>query len=165
MLSIGGWFLWDIILSATYKTPHTIYYVRNTFLHLFGPSWNWWLALILILLSTMTFELAVKSLFASFFTTDEDVFRVLEKDPEVKRRLEEASANELQNGWDRTTNKERDEQKKVEEAVRKVKEREEQRREREVEGMLRDRARTGSVVDGGDVDRVLSRGFGDVRAT
>ena len=115
---------------------------------------------------TIVFELGVRSLLAAYFTTDEDIFRMLEKDPDVKRRFEEASANELQQSWDRKTNKQRDQQLKVRETVEKVRRMEEDRREREVKDILenRDREPGEGVVDGGEVDRVLSRGFGNVRA-
>ncbi len=108
----------------------------------------------------------MRSFLAAYFTTDEDIFRMLEKDPDVKRRFEEASANELQHGWDRKTNKERDQQLKMRETVEKVQKMEEERREKEVKAMLENRDRdrdTAEGVDGGEVDRVLSRGFGDVR--
>jgi phospholipid-translocating ATPase len=115
----------------------------------------------------MTFEFATMSLRAAYLTTDEDVFQALEKDPEVKRRFEEASANELQMGWDR---KKKDEEEMVRGVVEKVVEREQERREREVGEMLRNRGREEegdlSVVggkDGGDINKVLSRGFGDVK--
>ncbi|KAH8722454.1 hypothetical protein GQ44DRAFT_622463 [Phaeosphaeriaceae sp. PMI808] len=161
--SVGGWFLWNIILSSLYKKPSTIYYVRNAFLRGFGATLSWWLCLIIILLSTLTFELGVLSLRAAYFTTDEDIFQALEKDPLVKRRFEEAAATELQAGWDRATNKEKDEEMKVREAVEKVKERERERREREVGDMLRERVEGRTEHDGGDIDRVLSRGFGNVK--
>jgi phospholipid-translocating ATPase len=138
--------------------------VRDTFLRGFGASLTWWLCLIVILLSTIIFEFGIQSLRAAYLTTDEDVFQALEKDPEVKRRFEEASANELQQGWDRKTNKEKDEEERVRETVEKVLERDQERREREVKDLLRKRG-DGEVRedDGGDVDRVLSRGFGNVR--
>jgi phospholipid-translocating ATPase len=96
------------------------------------------------------------------------VFQALEKDPDVKRRFEEAAAGELQQGWDRKTNKAKDEEERVREVVEKVMERDQERREREVGELLRKRGHgegrdEGVLMDGGDVNKVLSRGFGDVR--
>ena len=162
--SVGGWFLWNILLSVSYNPFNKIYYVRGTFLHGFGATFSWWLCLLIILSSALVFELGVQSLLATYFTTDEDVFRILEKDPDVKRRLEEASATELQQGWDRKTNKERDQLLRVEETVDKVMRMEQARREKEVKTLLENRrSEGGDGVDGGEADRVLSRGFGDVR--
>ncbi|KAF2466168.1 phospholipid-translocating P-type ATPase [Lindgomyces ingoldianus] len=119
-LSIGGWFLWNIILSTTYKPTSKIYYVRNTFFASFGRSLGWWLALILILSSAVVFELGVASLRASFFTTEEDVFVALEKDECVKRRFEEAAAGELQAGWEERWDGKNKKKREQEEKVKKV---------------------------------------------
>ena len=172
--SVGGWFLWNIILSATYNPKSTIYYVRDTFLRGFGASLTWWLCLIIILLAVIVFELGTKAVLAAFFPTDEDHFQVLEKDPDVKRRFEEASAEELQQGWDRKTNKHRDEEEKVREVVEGLQKREEERRENEVKDLLKGRVevletdsspeRSGQAAAGpADVDGALSKGFGKVR--
>ncbi|CAN9304202.1 unnamed protein product [Alternaria alternata] len=166
ILSIGGWFLWNIILSSLYNPENKIYYVRDTFLRGFGASWSWWLALVLILLSVMVFELAIKSGMAAWWTSDEDVFQALEKDPGVKRRFEEAAAGELQQGWDREKGKGA----KVgsEAGLSEVeRENEERRREREIKDLIRNRVEDvgAGPQDGGDVNRILSRGFGDVKTT
>jgi phospholipid-translocating ATPase len=163
LLSFGGWFLWNIILSFTYKSPTTIYFVRSTFLLSFGRSLHWWLVLLLILLAIAVFEISTLVLRKIVLPQDEDAFQQLEKDPDVKRRFEEASAGELQAGWNRA----KDEEERVRETVEKVVARDRERRELEVAEMVRRRGneeeRGGSVAAGGDVDRVLSRGFGDVR--
>ncbi|XPS69948.1 hypothetical protein M3J07_002189 [Ascochyta lentis] len=171
--SVGGWFLWNVILSSTYNPSSTIYYVRDTFLRGFGASLTWWLVLIIILLAIIIFELGVKALLAAFFPTDEDHFQVLEKDPDVKRRFEEAAAEELQQGWDRKTNKHRDEEEKVREVVEGIKQEEEERREQEVKDLLMSRVEVletnGSPERGeaagtnGDVDKTLSKGYGKVK--
>jgi phospholipid-translocating ATPase len=174
VLSIGGWFLWNLILSTTYNPTSKVYYVRDTFLLSFGRSLTWWCALLLILTATFTFETGVAALRAAFFTTDEDVFQQLEKDPGVKRRFEEASANELQQGWDRESNKERDKEERVRAVVEGLRRKEQERREREVREMLRRRG-DGDVEEGKrqslveqevereDLERMFSRGFGQVR--
>jgi phospholipid-translocating ATPase len=91
-LSVGGWFLWNIILSAIYARDNKIYYVRDGFLERFGRSGLWWFALILIVACTVVFEYAVASLRASWFTTDADAFQALEKNPDAKARFETAAA-------------------------------------------------------------------------
>ncbi|KZM24756.1 ATP binding [Ascochyta rabiei] len=171
--SVGGWFLWNVILSSTYNPESTIYYVRDTFLRGFGASLTWWLVLIIILLSVIVFELGVQALLTAFFPTDEDHFQVLEKDPDVKLRFEEAAAAELQQGWDRKTNKHRDEEEKVREVVEEMKQKEEERREQEVKDLLKSRVEIlemdGSPERGEaagtsvDVNKTLSTGYGKVR--
>lgn len=176
-LSVGGWFLWNIILSSLYNPENKIYYVRDTFLRGFGSSLSWWLCLVLILLAVVVFESATQCLLAAFFPTDEIVFQALEKDPLVKRRFEEAAAAELQMGWERKGVKEREREDRVRrEEEKRVKE--EERREGEIKDLLRKRVEGGEqgvaatagaegagvVQDGGEINRMLSRGFGNVRS-
>ncbi|KAF1847207.1 phospholipid-translocating P-type ATPase [Cucurbitaria berberidis CBS 394.84] len=172
-LSVGGWFLWTILLSVSYKRANKIYYVRSTFVRLFGTSLLWWLSLIIILLSVLVFELAISSLRAAYFSTDEDVFQALEQDPLVKRRFEEAAAGELQSGWDRGTNRQRDDVLREREGVERRIEKEELRRQEEVSEILRNRvvgqehdaAAAAAAAGGGrEVNHILSKGFGAVRA-
>jgi phospholipid-translocating ATPase len=142
--------------------------VRATFLQGFGASVTWWACLITILLGVLVFELATKALIAAFFPTDEDTFQALEKDPAVKRRLEEAAADELQAGWDRgAAQKSAGGAPLLPQTQRRLSE--EERREEVVKQMLRNRV---EVVDPesspersgpGEVDRILSKGYGRVR--
>ena len=108
----------------------------------------------------LVFEISAKVVKVVLWRTDVDVFQALEKDPAVKRRLEEAASGELQMGWDR--------EKKgdvVLDGTGQGVEEDKERREREVGEMLRSRAgeREGGDVDGGEINRMLSRGFGDVK--
>ncbi|KAL1388095.1 phospholipid-translocating P-type ATPase [Phyllosticta capitalensis] len=102
ILSVGGWFLWNIILSATYSN-NGIYDVRGSFFDndRFGRNALWWLCLIMIVTTVIIFEIGVATLRATFWTTDVDTFQELEKDPLVRQRFEKAAALELHQGWDR----------------------------------------------------------------
>lgn len=102
-LSIGGWFLWNMILSARYNdatSGKSIYDVRGNFLNRIGRSLSFWAVLFLIVASVLLFETAVTLVRQFLFPTDVDAFQHLEKDPAIKRRFEEAAASELQQGWD-----------------------------------------------------------------
>jgi phospholipid-translocating ATPase len=171
VLSIGGWFLWNILLNLIYPTKNKIYTVKHAFLDHFGKNILWWLTLILILLSVILFELGVASLRAAWFPTDVDIFQELESDLEVRKRFEEASALELQQGWDRgkkagsvelerervEQERERVEQEKREGAVRVLL----QNRPDDVEGGAR-RSVAGERRSA-DVDDAIKRRFGSVR--
>lgn len=178
-LSIGGWFLWNIILAATYAPDKKIYYVADALFERWGRSLAWWLCLLLILSSVLVFEFGVASLRAAFFPTPEDVFQALEKDPAVKRRFEEAASEELQMGWDW---KQRGREEKIRAVVRKAEAKAEEAREEAVREMLRgrlgsegvsgerpgaerrdERPTIGEEMGSGEVDRILSRGYGKVR--
>jgi phospholipid-translocating ATPase len=122
VLSIGGWFLWNIILSSVYH-KNKIYAVKHGFLSRFGRNPLWWFTLILILVSVLAFELAVIALRTAYWPTDTDIFQELEQDLEVRKRFEEASALELQQGWQRGEKKgstELERQQEREDGVREI---------------------------------------------
>ncbi|KAI9763285.1 MAG: hypothetical protein M1840_000767 [Geoglossum simile] len=100
-LSIGCWFLWNLILSSTYKS-NVIYNARGGFLHRFGQSATWWIVLILVVSSCIMFELAIASIRRMYWATDADLYREYERDGERRKRFEEAASTELQQGWDRS---------------------------------------------------------------
>jgi phospholipid-translocating ATPase len=169
-LSIGGWFLWNIILSAIYPTKNKIYTVKHGFFDHFGRNILWWLTLVLILSSVIVFELGVASLRAAWFPTDVDIFQELERDLEVRKRFEEASALELQQGWDRGRKKGSLEVEREKERVEKEREEQEQR-EGAVRELLQNRpdgveagARRSVAGERGsaDVDEAFRGRFGSV---
>ncbi len=90
-LSIGGWCLWNLILSALYSN-NGVYNVREGLLQRFGRNALWWLTLILIVVAFCAFEVAVKSLRIAWAPDDVDVFQELEKDEGVRKRLKAAAA-------------------------------------------------------------------------
>ena len=90
-LSVGGWFLWMIILSATYHN-NVIYDVKEGFLERFGRNGLWWLTLVLILAACWVLEIGLKAAQSSWLPSAADSFRELEKDPAIKERFEQAAA-------------------------------------------------------------------------
>jgi phospholipid-translocating ATPase len=99
ILSVGGWFVWNLLISGIYSN-NTEYDVKGGFTTRFGRSGAWWLTLIVGLSVVAVVEIAVETIRAAYFTSDEDVFRQLERDPVIKARFEQASRMELQAGWD-----------------------------------------------------------------
>ncbi|KEF53499.1 phospholipid-translocating ATPase [Exophiala aquamarina CBS 119918] len=100
-LSVGGWWLWNLILSAVYPDDSPIYNVHGALLHRFGRNLLWWTTLMLIVLAVCVLEFSIKAISVTMFPSDVDVFQGLEKDPEVRRRFDESAAPLLQQGWDR----------------------------------------------------------------
>ena len=89
--SIGGWFLWNIILSSTY-TNNVIYDVKDGFFDRFGRNPLWWLTLILIVAACWALEIGIKVLLRAYLPTEADIFRELQKDPLIRKRFEQAAA-------------------------------------------------------------------------
>ena len=90
LLSVGGWFLWNIILSFTY-TNNTIYDVKDGFLDRFGRNALWWLTLILVVIACWALEVGTKAIKRAWFPSEADVFRELERDPQIRSRFEQAA--------------------------------------------------------------------------
>jgi phospholipid-translocating ATPase len=91
LLSVGGWFLWTIILSALFKPSKTylLYPIKSGFLHQFGNNLLWWLVLLLTLACLIVFELGISSIRKSFWPTETDLFQELQKDPLIRQRFED----------------------------------------------------------------------------
>ncbi|KAL1645986.1 drs2 neo1 protein [Diplodia intermedia] len=102
-LSVGGWFMWCVILAAAYKETESIYYVRDGLwdARRFGRNALWWLTLVMIVVCVAVFETGVRTARAAFWPSDVDRFQVLEKDPAIRARFEDAAAEELAQGWER----------------------------------------------------------------
>lgn len=80
MISVGGWFLWCIILSAAYPHEHRIYLVRHAFLDNFGHTLNFWAAVFVTLSAVIVFELLVNAIRRVYFPQDVDFMQRLERD-------------------------------------------------------------------------------------
>lgn len=92
-LSIGAWFLWNLVLSYVYS-DNVIYDVKGGLIDRFGRDALWWLTLILILFSVWVFEIAVRCLKGLWVLSDVEVFQQLENDPVVRQRFEDAANGE-----------------------------------------------------------------------
>ncbi|MCJ1402292.1 hypothetical protein MMC11_005512 [Xylographa trunciseda] len=93
LLSIGGWFLWDIILGSTYSN-NTIYDVKGGLFSRWGRNALWWLCLILIIITVWTFELMTKMAKVAWRPSDVDDFQQLEKDKVCWERIKLAARDD-----------------------------------------------------------------------
>lgn len=124
-LSVGAWFLWNLILSALY-TDNKIYDVRDGLLRRFGRNGLWWLTVILIISAVWVFEIAIKALRVAWAPDDVDVFQELQKDECIRKRLEAAAG--LETGLDSEMEEDR--------AIAKRTAEEDERREDDVRELL-----------------------------
>jgi len=84
LISIGGWFLWNIILSAVYRGYVGPYIVRHSFLRNFGRELQWWVTMLLGLTVLLTLELVVQSVRRVYWPTDQDLMQRIERDKGVR---------------------------------------------------------------------------------
>ncbi|KAJ2896195.1 hypothetical protein MKZ38_005763 [Zalerion maritima] len=61
LVTVAGWWAWNLLLSAIYTEGVILYAVRNGFIHIFGPDMAWWLTLIGALGLLCVIELAYKA--------------------------------------------------------------------------------------------------------
>jgi len=115
-LSVGGWWLWNLILSSAYPETSPIYNVNGALLHRFGRNLLWWITLMLVVLAVCVLEFSIKAISVTMFPSDVDVFQRLEQDPDVRRRLEESAAPLLQQGWERDEKESKEKKLRVEAA-------------------------------------------------
>ncbi|TVY37406.1 putative phospholipid-transporting ATPase [Lachnellula occidentalis] len=98
VISVGGWFMWNILLSITMKIKgnknYLLYPVAKGFLTRFGNNLLWWLVFILALTAVVVLELGISSVRKAFWPTDTDVFQELQKDALIKKRFEETARGE-----------------------------------------------------------------------
>ncbi|CAD6443758.1 10c62500-074a-4e43-b23c-d6e0f0b1208d [Sclerotinia trifoliorum] len=90
ILSIGGWFLWNLLLSSLYSPKALTYNVRDGFIYHFGRNALWWCTLIIILAAVFLLEMGVSSVRRTFWGSDIEVWQGLERDRMVRVRLERA---------------------------------------------------------------------------
>ncbi|KAI5293584.1 hypothetical protein KEM52_005402 [Ascosphaera acerosa] len=136
VISIGGWWVWNIFLSEQYS-DNKIYKVPGNFVHITGQNLLWWTVLLVSVTCCITYELLIGSIRTCFVPTDVDIFQEFEKDPYARRRFEEASALEMAESWRPDPEKEAHEQ-----AVR---QREQDERVRHVDYLLERRRKLESV--------------------
>jgi phospholipid-translocating ATPase len=135
-VSIGGWFLWTLFLSAVYKPGknYPLYPIKDGFIKFFGDDLLWWMVLALTLACLILFEIGVSSVRKTFWPTDTDVFQVLQKDKIIRQRFEETIRAEKEGGCE------------VEKGMEKASM--EARREGEIQDLLdRPRVMDGAITD------------------
>ena len=155
--SIGGWFLWNIILSSTY-TNNVIYDVKDGFFDRFGRNPLWWLTLILIVAACWALEIGIKVHKRAYLPTEADVFRELQKDPLIRKRFEQAAAGVPSLP---TSGNEETDTTLLLKPIRTAEE--DRQREGEVQAILDERPRHARAASGAENDVDAAGGSGTVR--
>ncbi|KAK3685126.1 hypothetical protein B0T22DRAFT_516968 [Podospora appendiculata] len=77
-ISVSGWFVWNIFLSAIYQRLPAPYIVRSAFTKGFGRNATWWIVCFLALSALIMLEVTVKLLRKSLWPTDQDLMQEVE---------------------------------------------------------------------------------------
>ena len=99
IISVGGYGLWNVLIMALYRTKDsTIYFVAYG-LMTFGRDQSWWASLLLLATIPLLFDILFKVFKFIFNPSDDELFKLFEKDIEMRRFFEEESYEELHQGW------------------------------------------------------------------
>ncbi|CUM55679.1 unnamed protein product [Debaryomyces tyrocola] len=99
IISVGGYGLWNVLIMALYRTKDsTIYFVAYG-LMTFGRDQSWWASLLLLATIPILFDILFKVFKFIFNPSDDELFKLFEKDIEMRRFFEEESYDELHQGW------------------------------------------------------------------
>ncbi|KAF3930731.1 hypothetical protein ABW19_dt0209668 [Dactylella cylindrospora] len=91
IITVGGWFLWNVAIIGYTFTEWTIYYVPQEFALHVGRDLLWWVILLYMSACCILLELTVKAIKTTFFPSEVDHFQAIQKDPVLKKRLEHAA--------------------------------------------------------------------------
>lgn len=81
LISVAGWFLWNLFLSAIYTATPSPYAVRDSFIETFGHDPVWWLTVIMVLAMGILLELMITAVRRIFWPQDQDLMQEAEKHP------------------------------------------------------------------------------------
>ncbi|KAK1964950.1 phospholipid-translocating P-type ATPase [Colletotrichum sublineola] len=79
LVSVGGWFLWNILLSASFRDVLRIYQIRHAFLQNFGRTLSFWTTILLALAAVICLELVVDAIRRVYWPHDVDLMQRLER--------------------------------------------------------------------------------------
>lgn len=98
LITILGWWLFCIILSAIYAQSPGPYVVKWAFLRNFGKSGMWWIMHAVILSALVVFELAIIVVRRTFWPTDTDLAQEMEHVDGVMEIMKEHAAERGEGG-------------------------------------------------------------------
>ncbi|CRK44155.1 hypothetical protein BN1723_019401, partial [Verticillium longisporum] len=95
-LSVGGWFLWNLILSGIFEERLRIYQIRRAFIDNFGRTANFWAVVLVALGAVLVLELLVHAMRRVYFPHDVDLMQRVEREEKkaLKRGVAVADAEE-----------------------------------------------------------------------
>lgn len=99
IISVGGYGLWNVLIMALYRAKTAAIFYVDYGLTMFGQDPSWWAALLMMAVVPMLIDILLKVFKFMFRPSDDDVFRVYERDLNLRRYFEQNSLAELHQGW------------------------------------------------------------------
>lgn len=99
IVSCGGWLVWTCFLPAIYSDNVMIYDVKYGFFQHFGRDPTMWATIAVAFIIPLLFDMVFKVVFNIISPSDASIFAQLEKNDEIRKKIEFDSYLELQQGW------------------------------------------------------------------
>lgn len=100
VIAVGGWFLWNIVLSFIFQPNSSkIYSVSRGLIRHFGRELSWWAVLLISIVICILIDMCAQAIRILLRPTDTDTFQELEHNEEVNHRFLQESYMELNYGW------------------------------------------------------------------
>ncbi|KAI8963107.1 phospholipid-translocating P-type ATPase [Daldinia sp. FL1419] len=96
ILSIVGWFVWNLFIGEIHPVEFGPYNVRHSFVSEFGNKLGWWAAAGATVAAVVTFELGLTALQRIYFPRDQHLWQEIEREGGVSGVLKEHAAEEGQ---------------------------------------------------------------------
>ncbi|KAK6200178.1 uncharacterized protein RJT21DRAFT_5284 [Scheffersomyces amazonensis] len=99
IISVGGYGLWNVLIMALYRSKQSpIFFVAYGLIE-WGQDQSWWASLLLLFTGPLLLDILFKVLKFMFYPSDDELFKLYEKDIGLRRIFEHKAFNELHQGW------------------------------------------------------------------
>lgn len=104
IISIGGYALWNLLIMMLYRSKDSTIFFVSYGLLIWGQDQSWWAALLALATIPLLFDVLLKVLKFMLKPNDEELFKLFEKDIDLRRFFEQTAYNDLKQGWTFETN-------------------------------------------------------------
>lgn len=99
IISVAGYGLWNVLIMGLYRSKASkIYYVDYGLLE-FGADTTWWASLLVLFTVPILFDILIQVFKFIIKPNDEEIFKAIEKDIEMRKSFEEKAFKDLKQGW------------------------------------------------------------------
>lgn len=99
VISVGGYLLWCVLIMGLYRTKaSTIFFVDYGLLH-FGRDPLWWAAILVGFTVPILFDILLEVVKFVMHPSDDELFKLFEKDIDLRKVFELRLWQELRQGW------------------------------------------------------------------
>lgn len=99
IISVGGYMLWNVLIMLLYRPKESPIFFVSYGLTEFGTDQSWWAACLMLVMIPILIDVCLKTLKFIFRPGDDDLFKMFEKDIDLRRTFEQKAYSELYQGW------------------------------------------------------------------